>query len=441
MSHLPVALSEDLILRTANPADADALADFNMRIHAGADPQPVQARLGAWTRDLVGQPHPTVSPADTLVVVEAGTGRIVSTTCLINQTWSYAGVPFKVGRPELVGTLPEFRNRGLVRKQFEVVHDWCVERGQLVQVITGIPWYYRQFGYEMTVNLGGTRIGFGHHVPTLAEGETEPFTLRPATVDDLAFIAEVDAFGHQRDLLYCQRDETTWRYELEGRDEQSMSRRCFAIIVAADGERVGYIAHPPYTMHNGQGLAAFELKPGVSWLAVTPSVVRYLWATGQRQAAAEGGTCGAWALALGERHPAYRVLQGRLPVEWPPYAWYMRVPDLPAFLNLIAPALEQRLAASIACNHTGAFKVNFYRSGLQFRFERGAVRVEPWQPTPDDRGIAGFPDLTFLHVLFGHRTIDEIKQLRADCWVDDDGVRVILETVFPKQTSDLWPIS
>ncbi len=36
------------------------------------------------------------------------------------------GFPFGVGRPELVGTLPEYRNRGLVRAQFEEVHQ--VER-------------------------------------------------------------------------------------------------------------------------------------------------------------------------------------------------------------------------------------------------------------------------------------------------------------------------
>jgi hypothetical protein len=34
---------------------------------------------------------------------------------LISQIWAYEGIPFGVGRPELVGTLPEYRNRGLVR--------------------------------------------------------------------------------------------------------------------------------------------------------------------------------------------------------------------------------------------------------------------------------------------------------------------------------------
>ena len=74
---------------------------------------------------------------------------------LISQTWTYDGIPFGVGRPELVGTQPEYRKRGLVRAQFEVIHAFSAERGEMVQAITGIPFYYRQFGYEMAMGLGG----------------------------------------------------------------------------------------------------------------------------------------------------------------------------------------------------------------------------------------------------------------------------------------------
>ena len=39
--------------------------------------------------------------------------------------------PRVVGRPEAVGTRPEYRRRGLVRAQFEVIHAWSAERGEL----------------------------------------------------------------------------------------------------------------------------------------------------------------------------------------------------------------------------------------------------------------------------------------------------------------------
>ena len=45
--------------------------------------------------------------------------KIISSLCLISQTWADDGIPFKTGRAELVATDPDYRRRGLVRKQFE----------------------------------------------------------------------------------------------------------------------------------------------------------------------------------------------------------------------------------------------------------------------------------------------------------------------------------
>ena len=73
---------------------------------------------------------------------------IVACTCYWNQRWSYGGIAFGLGRPEYVATLPEYRNRGLIRMLFEMIHARSADRGDSVQAITGIRYYYRQFGYE-----------------------------------------------------------------------------------------------------------------------------------------------------------------------------------------------------------------------------------------------------------------------------------------------------
>src|SRR5512139_2588764 len=155
-------LGHGLVMRRSTSDDADALAEFNGKIHGEneADTQ----RVAAWTRDLLARPHPTLQPDDFTIIEETATGRIVSSMNLIPQTWTYEGIEFGVGRPELVGTLPEYRNRGLVRAQFEVIHQWSAERGHWVQGITGIPYYYRLFGYEMALELGGGHAGFKMHV-------------------------------------------------------------------------------------------------------------------------------------------------------------------------------------------------------------------------------------------------------------------------------------
>ena len=208
MKHLPLTenqllqdLGDGLILRRSTLEDAQRLAEFNARIHSDDGPELPDARVAAWTHDLLARPHPTFGAQDFTIVEDARSGQIVSSMNLISQTWTYAGIEFKVGRPELVGTLPEYRKRGLVRLQFDLVHQWSAQRGEVVQAITGIPYYYRQFGYEMALKSGGGRMGYTVNVPKLKEGENEVYTVRPAQEAHLEVIDRLYRLGCRRSLV------------------------------------------------------------------------------------------------------------------------------------------------------------------------------------------------------------------------------------------------
>ena len=60
-----------------------------------------------------------------------------------------------------------------------------------MQVITGVDWFYRQFGYEMGVKLWGNRLLDAIRIPELEEGKTEGYRLRAAHANDYSFIREV----------------------------------------------------------------------------------------------------------------------------------------------------------------------------------------------------------------------------------------------------------
>lgn len=437
-------LDDGLILRRATPEDVAALAVFNAQIHRDDPDGDPADRIGIWTRDLFERPPPTFDVSDFTIVEDAGSGDIVSSANLISQTWSYDGTEFGVGRPELVGTLPEYRRRGLVRAQFEVIHEWSAERGEVMQAITGIPWFYRLFGYDMALTLGGGRAGYAPHVPRLDEDKEDPYHVRPAGKNDLGFIAELYASGAQRWRIACVRDEELWAYELEGKSERNVNRHELRIVETPSGESVGFIAHPPWNWGNLLAAIAYELKPNVSWVAVTPSVVRYLWETGQQYAKnnADGSRFGSFGFWLGAEHPVYRVMAAGLPRQQDPYAWYIRVPDVVSFVRLVAPALERRLKGSVAAGHTGELRISFYRNGLKLALEGGAVTtVEPWSPDTATEGDAAFPDLTFLQLLLGFRSLEELEHAYADCWVDNDGARAVVDSLFPPQPSDVWPVA
>jgi len=117
VSHdLPRELGEGLVLRFATAADAEALAQFNGRIHGVERPDKFDPMVAAWTRDYCSERHPACGPSNVTLVEDTRTGtpRVVSTMCLISQTWMYAGTPFEVGRPEAVGPIPTTGDE-----------DWC----------------------------------------------------------------------------------------------------------------------------------------------------------------------------------------------------------------------------------------------------------------------------------------------------------------------------
>jgi hypothetical protein len=431
-------LDGDLVLRRATAADTEALATFNAEMHREPD-EDISAEIAAWVRDLMDGGHPTTAAGDFTVVEDRTSGQIVSSASLIPQTWAYGGIPFGVGRIELVGTRPDYRRRGLVRRQMAVIHRWSADRGHILQAISGIPHYYRRFGYEMALDLGATRVGFRPHVPDLAAESEEPFRLRPATATDLPFIAAVDEEARRRWLVAAVRDETQWRYELDGRrDEKQLAHR---IIEAPDGRPVGYLVHVDELWGKNVVVFAYELVQGTSWLAVTPTVLRYLRTSGEGYQARPGSR--PWdgiAFALGTEHPVYRAIPDRLPRIARPYAWYLRLPEIAAFLRQVAPVLEGRLAASAAAGHSGDLRIGFYGAGLRLTLAQGQIEaVDAWEPD-DWESDPAFPGLTFLQLLFGYRSLAELEYAFADCRANGEAARVLLDALFPKQPSHVWPL-
>ncbi len=359
-------LGDGLVLRRSTAEDAEALFEFNSTIHSDEGPEKPDERVGQWAKDLLRGNHPTFGMGDFTIVEDTKSGKIVSSLNLISQTWSYEGIPFKVGRPEMVGTLPDYRKRGLVRKQFDAIHQWSAERGELVQAITGIPYYYRLFGYEMALDLGGGRSGSKSNLPKLKKGEKEPYTFRKPTEADIPFIQSVYEYGSQRYPIRCVRDHAMYEYELFGRSKKNINRADFRVIEDRAGERVGFLAQPPWNWGSTHAMGLYELKQGVSYGAVTPSVARYIFRTGEKIAKkTKQQDFEFFSFSLTADHPAYQVMKGRLPRRREPYAWYIRVADIPGFLKHIAPALEERLAGSIYAGHSAEIKITFYRNGVR----------------------------------------------------------------------------
>jgi Acetyltransferase (GNAT) domain len=434
---LPRDLGGGLTLRSARRDDCAELAGFNATMQADDGlPGPT---LADWTLDLFDSSHPAFrAERDVTVVEDTATGRIVSTLFLIPQVWSYAGIPVQVGQPELIATHPDYRRRGLVRAQFEVIHEWSRAAGQLWQLISGISWYYRQFGYTYALDLPPRQtLWLGAAAPPASS----EFSLRAATPDDVVWLAAIEADASSGTLLGPLRGTSGFALELARRPGGLLACEVLVIERSTAGlPPVGYVAHQRRLVDGLLSLRAFELRRGVSWLAPTSAVLAHLyrWVRAHPHGAGRG-----IRFALPAGHPAMRCAATRLGLGPPgSYGLYVRVPDVVAFLRAVAPVLEARVAASPAVAWTGDLRIDLYDGGFRLRFDEGRlVGIEPWIPPDDDTGgaaDASLPRDDFLHLLLGNRSVVDVERATADCHLRTDAGALMLDVLFPPMPMSTW---
>ncbi len=318
----------------------------------------------------------------------------------------------------------------------------AASRGELVTAITGIPWYYRQFGYEMGLNLGGSRQLFWARPGNDQKVDGESYRLRAAAPEDIPVLHELYR-AHLGDSPNIRpRQDADWRYEMLVIHSESFWSVKPQLIETLDGDVVGYFTSSVWK--TAIGIREFGVLPGHSWRGVARIVVRQLkqQADELNQSRPPEKQITNIHFNLGEDHRLYDALGPDLERQITPYAWYVRVPDIPAFLRHIAPALERRLAAGVMAGHTGTLKINLYRTRFTMVWERGRL-VEVGEGYPYQRleeGDAAFPDLTFLQLLFGYRSVDELKLTYADAFTDNNDALVLLRVLFPKRPSRTVPM-
>ncbi len=439
LQELPVDLGDGLLMRWAVPGDARQLGPFNVKIHSDTPGEP-EEWLKEWTQDLMSGRHPTTNASDfTLVVDRRAEDKIVSTLCLLSQTWRYDGIPFAVGRIEAVGTDPAYRRRGLVRRQMTAVHDKSAKRGEMVQAITGIPWYYRLFGYDMALNLGGSRLFFWARQGNDKPQDEEVYRLRPAVMSDIPTLEEHYVEHCAESLIVHQRNREIWEYELFVAQRGTPAAHDTHIVEDRTGQAVAYIQFR--SREANFWVRELGVRKGHSWRATALFLVREFKKRADAMNQKRKKPITHIKFSLGESHPVYDALGSQLEKGRKPYAWYIRVADLAGFLRHITPALDRRLAESVMAGHNGTLRLNFYRSNLTLLFEKGKlIEIGTYEPDHVEDADALFPDLTFLQLLFGYRSFDELDFAFADCYAEKAEAAVLLNCLFPKRPSDINPL-
>lgn len=413
-------LGNGFTLRTpAGSEDMARVAEFQTTIF--------DAAVGRMMASLLER-HPYMTPADQ-VFVEDAQGRIVSALCLIPWTWRYGCVELPVGEMGVVGTAADRRGQGLVRSQVAYFKERLRARGCLLSCIQGIPFYYRQFGYEYALPLeGGWRLEL-HQVPDLPtpSAEERTYTVRAATLDDLPTLQALYEEAARPLAIHAVRDAATWRYLLEPYTTPHATSRQTLVICDASGAIAGYARLPEF--HFGRELVVDE----VSRLRYDAGLTLLHHLRGQAAAAGQPFI----RLNLPTQSDLVLLAKALGAADQGVYAWQIYLPDVAALLRGVAPTLEERLASSLFAGLTRTVRLSFYREGLALRFEDGRlIEVTP-QPRSEPADVS-LPLMAFVPLFLGHRTLEELRHAYPDVNVSGEW-RLLLNILFPRTDAFIYP--
>lgn len=351
---------------------------------------------------------PDAGPASIGVVVDGD--RVVSTVTLLEETLYLDGHPVPTGQVELVATDPAYEGRGLVRALMGWAHERSRRLGHLAQVMVGIPFFYRQFGYAYAVPA--------HRFRRLDRTPAAPadVTVRPATERDIPAMAALEDAEQRRFRLSMPHSPACWRW-----------------LVARDGtqqwvgERGGEVVATARSTPPAEGVVVGELAARDAAAAV--AVVAHCRNVTEKDVVVQerpGTVAGAAVEELLARSDARP--------DW----FYARVPDLAALLRHLGPVLHARLVAAGLGDRRHDVLLSTYRSHVRFAIGPDGM-CEPMVggvlQAPVGAGGSGVPPDAVAPLLFGPFGAVGLEERVPDCNLGRQ--RPLMDALFPPLSADI----
>jgi len=400
--------------------ELDELIEFNRQVHPEDDVEELRRTI---------EYLPGFSREMNYYIRDVETGKIVSSANALPSTWMYEDVPLRNLELGWVGTDAAYRHRGLVRLLYSHFEEE-LQRGQYdISTIEGIPYFYRQFGYDFVVPMEQHVLLRLEQFPKQSADLADTVSLRQADMDD---IAKLDSLyrSHNTDvLMHSHRDGQLW--ELQERFHRYFEHKFVTMLVEDAGDVVGYLRYLE------PGADAVEKRQPFTVIENHMTTYRgvMMCLDFLREKAAEHGLCsvrinGPDSNNLCQVALAYGAIARK--------GWkhQVRIPDMVRFLTAIQSVLERRLRGTMFQGLTQDVRLNTYRRCYTLSFKDGQISrisdegfVDRTQ-TPE----FGVSEQDFVRVILGTAAIDEISEYNIDSYARGL-TRHLVRTLFPKRES------
>ncbi|MCD9622520.1 GNAT family N-acetyltransferase [Rhabdothermincola salaria] len=428
----PSALEGGLVLRAARSEDRDGVIALN------------EAAFGVQDASAVASVFEPGSSVEWLVVADEGPGAsstVVGACCRIPHRFRLDGATIPGSQIEFVVTDPSVRGRGLVRALFARHHARAAELGEQLQVIGGIPYYYRKLGYGYAIDYPPLVVV---EPTTLLAPDPSVLTIRPARTDDIAALVALDVRRDDHGLV-VERDDDVWRRWLSRTSTSAApdapglglgEPEVWEALVVAEraGTIVGWLRVQVYVDE-----AQVHLLPG----PVPDADVGLQLLARVRQAADHlaGAVLGRPVEILTADRPGSawaRVLAVTGHPRDEPSGIYGRTPDELGLLRTLEPVLSRRLATSHLAGDRGEVVISLYERAIRLAWSDGRVTTLescPADPDPFDSGQVGVAPDWFPALVLGRWGASGLAARVDDVQLGHH--TAVMDVLFPPRPNDL----
>lgn len=338
--------------------------------------------------------------------VAASGDDILSTAAIFPGRLRFGDVTMVAGTIEFVATREDAEGRGLVRRLFDEIHRTASSRGEMVQWIVGITYFYRKFGYEYAIPVDGMHLFPVGGAPEMPAG----WSVRAARAEEIEMIvAAQESYAGAADVSITA---TKWLWETYRRSPS------YQVVVAEGPKERGY--GRIYAWEDDRYLTDIVVQSADAAAALANAA----------------GDDGQSDLSILSRPAARPYLDQLAP--WTPSgdAYYLRVDDPVALLEAIRPVLDRRLAA--ADNLEGDALISLYGSSIRFTYGNrriGPVRREGAVPGPISEGGSGVAPDRIVSLILGPLGAAGLAELHPDVNLGEQAD--LMRALFPPQTCDV----
>ena len=359
--------------------------------------------------------HPEMNKEHFFVVKQKN--RAVAGLLLVPQVWKLGEVELKVAEMGCVGTDPEHRRKGIqwiLNSEFD---KYARETGFDLCALAGIPYFYRQFGYQYAVELNYSTELKVEELPDKDVGiKVEKFEETHIDVTD-----EILRKTQERYLMRSVRTKGIWRMQ---QTTGTYGGEPYESNIFTRGGRI--VGYSRYVVDDEKKTINIR-ELGISENTSTEEIA----ATIRKQASEKCLTELKTGLSHIDEFSRYLISRGAKTNI--PYAWQVKIIDLPGFLSKIKPVLEHRMESSEYMRLSKDITFNFWKYAVKMKIEEGKI-VSIEKAFGEEDRIIGLNPYAFIKLALGYKSRMELEKMYPDFRAQGD-LRGLIDVMFPKQPS------